>query len=283
MLKAILHGKAGRIEHDGQTSVRWASLFKDLEDLLTSTVFERFAYLSDDLQAHLLQHWFQAHSGEVPQCFGEFKSISYWSRFTHEHDEDSNQVEPDLIIHFDNCNILVEVKPPAGGDQYFEQWHKEIESFLQSEGDSPKDLYFLAIGRIDLINTKLWADELLPKFEQRLKGVASLKWKTVTAHLVALMSDNSDASAPVMSKQDRRIIQDILDGLSLYGEQASPFKWSALMNAKKFKKLSLNHTQLSSESILSNCRISEPFSSENLLKNSLYPLDLQHFQSSLKE
>ncbi|MFA0408728.1 hypothetical protein AB4505_11140 [Vibrio splendidus] len=35
MLKAILHGKAGRIEHGGQDSVRWASVFKAREDLLT--------------------------------------------------------------------------------------------------------------------------------------------------------------------------------------------------------------------------------------------------------
>ncbi|MFA0162036.1 hypothetical protein AB4457_11915 [Vibrio splendidus] len=35
MLKAILHGKAGRIEHDKDESVSWASVFKAREDLLT--------------------------------------------------------------------------------------------------------------------------------------------------------------------------------------------------------------------------------------------------------
>ncbi|MFS1864677.1 hypothetical protein [Vibrio breoganii] len=249
MLKAILHGKAGRIEHNKDESVSWSQLFKAREDLLTSTVFERFAYLSDALQKHLIQHWFKAHSGEVPQCFGEFKSISYWSRFTHEHDEGSNQVEPDLIIHFDNCNILVEVKPPAGGDQYFEQWQKEIESFLQSEDDSPKDLYFLAIGRIEQKQAQKWASELLREQKNnQLKGIAAIKWDAVTSNIVELLNNGQASNALNISSQEKRILNDILDGLSLYGLQTSPFTWSQLVQPEVLSKLSLQHTLLLSVS-----------------------------------
>lgn len=115
MLKAILHGKAGRIEHNKDESVSWSSLFKAREDLLTSTVFERFSYLSDSVQNHLIQHWFSESRGIALAKLGEFESISYWPRFEHQHERGTNQVEPDLIIHFTHCNILVEVKPPEGG------------------------------------------------------------------------------------------------------------------------------------------------------------------------
>lgn len=245
MLKAILHGKAGRIEHNKDESVSWSQLFKSREDLLTSTVFERFAYLSDGVQAHLLQHWFKAHCGEVPQECGEFQSISYWSRFTHEHDEGSNQVEPDLIIHFEHCNILVEVKPPAGGDQYFEQWQKEIESFLQAQQDSDKPLHFLAIGRIEQKQALEWASELL--YEQKnnqLKCIAAIKWDAVTAHMIELLDDEQVSQALNISRQEKRILNDILDGLSLYGLKTSPFTWSQLLQPDVLPKLFLQHTLL---------------------------------------
>ncbi|WP_406731801.1 hypothetical protein RJD39_08680 [Vibrio scophthalmi] len=242
MLKAILHGKAGRIEHNKDESVSWSSLFKAREDLLTSTVFERFAYLSDAVQIHLVHHWFSACSGIALAELGEFESISYWPRFEHQHEQGSNQVEPDLILKFSHCNILVEVKPPEGGDQYFEQWHKEIESFLQADVEAEKPLYFLAIGRIEKRQAKVWADKLLPKFEP-LKGMAAIEWREVAELIMDLVYEDHLAEKSHLNKQERRVLDDILAGLSLYGLQVSPFKWSQF-KPDMFPRLSLHHPLL---------------------------------------
>ncbi|MEZ8656902.1 hypothetical protein AB6D60_23375 [Vibrio splendidus] len=245
MLKAILHGKAGRIEHGGQDSVRWASVFKAREDLLTSTFFERFAYLSDDVQTQILASCFSLSPDDFQAKFGAFQSIDYWPRYGLSEGGESRQVEPDLVIRFELCNLIVEVKPPAGGDQYFEQWHKEIESFLQSEDDSPKDLYFLAIGRIEKKQALEWANKLLSKQESNpLKGIAAIKWDAVAAHLVELLNNDQASNALNISSQEKRILNDILDGLSLYGLQTSPFTWSQLIQPEVFPKLSLQHTLL---------------------------------------
>ncbi|MGR5412851.1 hypothetical protein ACPV5T_04635 [Vibrio astriarenae] len=239
MLKAILHGKAGRIEHNKDESVSWSQLFKAREDLLTSTIFERFAYLSDEAQHALLMHWFKQHHGTVPASFGEFIDITYWQRFTHLHDKGSNQVEPDLILHFEHGNIIIEVKPPAGGNQYLGQWHKEVESFLQFEEADHKPLYFLAIGKTKGETAKRWAEVLLPEIEQ-LKAVAALNWDVLTAHLVKMISREAELT---VSKRDRRIVQDMLDGLGLYGQQTSPFLWSQLLS-HSWPTLSLDHPVL---------------------------------------
>jgi hypothetical protein len=275
MLKAIIHGKAGRIEHNQDESVSWSSLFKAREDLLTSTVFERFAYLSDKMQKDMLLHWFKAHYGDIPTDFGELQGISYWPRFTHEHDQGSNLVEPDLIIHFDQCNIIIEVKPPAGGDQYLWQWQKEIASFLQSEDNPGTPLYFLAIGRVEQANTKRWATHLLKQFEQ-LQGIAALKWAVVTEHIIELTSEDGTDSKPQLSKQDRYILLDILEGLSLYGLQTSPFKWGDLAQCEHLPSLMLEH-DLFKPLVLNVSRM------DALLNYPFAPLDLQKFQTGLKE
>ena len=278
MLKAILHGKAGRIEHNKDESVSWSKLFKAREDLLTSTIFERFAYLSDEVQHTLLEHWFQQYHGTIPANFGEFVDITYWQRFSHEHDEGKNLVEPDLILHFDQCNIIVEVKPAAGGNQYFGQWYKEIESFLQAEEDNHKQLYFLAIGRIEQADAVRWAKLLLSK-QQQLKGIAALKWDAVTTQLLKLVGEQSKCK---LSKQDARIIQDMLDGLSLYGQQTSQFKLAELIRTN-FPTLSLQHEQLSTEFNLITEQKEDFSTNLEELTQAFTSLDLRRFQSALKE
>lgn len=280
MLKAILHGKAGRIEHNQDDSVSWSSLFKAREDLLTSTVFERFAYLSEHVQQNLLQNWFKSHHGIIPASFGEFEDITYWPRFNHEHEAGSNQVEPDLILHFDQCNIIVEVKPPAGGDQYFGQWQKEVESFLQSDRDHEKPLYFLAIGRIGQANAKYWASLLLQEFDA-LKGLAALEWKEVSTYIMGLTHIANPVLPLLITKQDRRVLSDILEGLSLYGLQTSPFTWSQF-NPYPLSKLTLEHRLLQSNYLCSVNTATASLSMGELLTNKFQSLDLLSIQPYLK-
>ncbi|MCG6307878.1 hypothetical protein K6U49_04490 [Vibrio alginolyticus] len=237
MLKAILHGKAGRIEHDGQTSVRWASLFKAREDLLTSTVFERFAYLSEPIQFQLLEFCFNDKVAALAELFGAFITIDYWLRYTFEEKGYTSQVEPDLIIRFENANLIVEVKPPAGGDQYFTQWRREVGSFLQSEEGESLPLYFLAIGRIDDVFVLKWESKLVSEFD-KLICVGAIKWQPIADWLVEKLADMS------LPKTDKRIVSDMLKALALYGLNVSNFKWDKLRK-QSFPVLSLSQPLLS--------------------------------------
>ncbi|MCK8047167.1 hypothetical protein MSG37_19965 [Shewanella sp. 1CM18E] len=239
MLKAILHGKAGRIDHNEGESVSWSSLFKAREDLLTSTIFERFAYLSACLQNYLLNQCFANSHGATPVSFGEFEGITYWPRFTHEHGAGSNQVEPDLIIHFDQCNIIVEVKPPAGGDQYFGQWKKEIESFLQVEENRGKPLYFLAVGRVHVSGVEQWKAQLFEDFSL-LNSIGTISWQDIVNQLIELQLQDGER----VCIRDKRVIADMLKALGLYGLKISEFKWEDLLN-NTLPKLMLTHKTLS--------------------------------------
>ncbi|SON50418.1 hypothetical protein [Vibrio tapetis] len=237
MLKAILHGKAGRIEHGGQDSVRWASVFKAREDLLTSTFFERFAYLSDDVQTQILASCFSLSPDDFQVKFGAFQSIDYWPRYELGEGRESRQVEPDLVIRFDKCNLIVEViKPPAGGDQYYDQWQREVDSFLQSDEHKALPLHFLAIGRIDRHNAQQWAYQL-KKPNSVLELVGAIKWQAVTDKLIQQLASEG------ANKTDRRVLTDMLEGLALYGLKTNNFKWCDLVN-HGFECLTLDHSRL---------------------------------------
>lgn len=267
MLKAILHGKAGSIEHDGQDSVRWASVFKAHEDLLTSTVFERFAYLSDGVQTQILASCFSLSPDDFQAKFGAFQSIDYWPRYALTEDGESRQVEPDLVIRFEFCNLIVEVKPPEGGDQYYEQWQREVASFMQSDEYSELPLYFLAIGRIEMGNATQWAALLHERYDC-LETVGATMWQAVTDNLVKLVEGDD------ISPTDRRVLTDILEALAFYGLKTNSFEWHDLI-CHGFSSLSLQHSLFSDNSIKEEPVSACAFQSEpRLINHNFTPVSL---------
>ncbi|MFP3701421.1 hypothetical protein SB758_38720, partial [Burkholderia sp. SIMBA_013] len=81
---------------------------------------------------------------------------SFWPRLTGH--TGRQFVEPDVLINCEYAAFLIEVKPPFGGQQSFEQWKAEIESFVlqkdqeNSEWAVPDRICFVALGR----NAKDW-------------------------------------------------------------------------------------------------------------------------------
>jgi hypothetical protein len=250
MLKAVVHGKAGRIEEKGKPSVSWRTLFKTYEDLMSAAVFSRFSYLSAGAQHYLLQSWL----GDS-EDFSNFENIVFWPTYQLNDDKPENNVnvEPDLVLRFKDCNLIIEVKRPLGGAQDIEQWRGEIKSFLQSGEDTGKSLYFLAIGGVSPIWTK-WADKLISEFTQSpskaiehggtLKQVNALNWQPVVDSFLALEKHALTNGHVLATEQDVRIIQDIIEVFELYDLKTSRFKWPKLVEEHSPTKLSLEHSCL---------------------------------------
>jgi hypothetical protein len=228
MLNAIIHGKAGRIELENDTdSISWRQVYKKREDLLTAALFSRFTYLSSLLQHRLLKQWL----GGVGDFTG-FKGIDYWPRYELNKHDDRDFVEPDLLLRFTDCDVLVEVKPPEGGDQYIEQWQLEIEGYYAQE-QSVKPLYFLAIGRVSNILADLDVKAIQVKHPTFQKA-SSIEWKPIASQLHKLhLSGELDA-------QDNRVAEDMGKALSLYGIRAHDLNWEDLQKLSAENPLNLN-------------------------------------------
>tara|TARA_R110001592_G_scaffold319321_1_gene596860 strand:- start:8265 stop:8972 length:708 start_codon:yes stop_codon:yes gene_type:complete len=228
MLNAIIHSKAGRVNFDKESgSLSWRQLYQNREDLLTAAFFSRFTYLSGLLQHRLLKSWL----GGVGD-FTEFKSIDYWPQYDLKNNPDRKFVEPDLLIRFENCDVLVEVKPPEGGDQYLDQWQLEIEGYYQQE-DHTKALYFLAIGRVGNILADLDVAELKVK-HPKFQAASAIEWKPIASQLrKLLLSGELDA-------QDSRVVKDISKALLLYSVHAHDLHWDDLYKLSTEQSLSLD-------------------------------------------
>jgi len=237
MLKAVIHGKAGRVDIKGDgDNQSWRQIFKSYEDLLTAAVFTRWGYLSGESQGHLVRNWFNI-TDDKGHDLSLFEDIKFWPKY--ELDVKGRSfVEPDVLIEFKTCDLLIEVKPPNGGDQYLEQWRDEIAGY-RSLGRK-KDLYFLAIGRVSSEQFSQWHKEIMSEgnpYKPTL--MAGLKWKPVAESIYELHMNGS------VSRQDRRILSDMLDALELYGIRGYEHSWNDLTVKKPFSILNLEVMKIS--------------------------------------
>lgn len=217
MLRAILHGKAGRVFIGGMDQ-SWRELFRQREDLLTSVFFGRFAYLSEGALKDTLALLVSKASTDA---LGSFEDITFWPKF--QVDQSGRFVEPDVLIELEHATVLVEVKPPAGGLQNHSQWKAEIEGFVRrneyADGTLEKSaLHFVALGR-NVAGWTSWKDALEKEFAEAKLKVHAVDWKELCAGVMDLLRGDCSSS-------DKAVFSDWLDAFSLYGlhMRAPPFE-----------------------------------------------------------
>lgn len=233
MLNAILEGKAGRITLNEEVPQSWRTVFQSYEDLLTAAIWGRINYLSPAA----MEQFFSALLGIDMESWGEFESIAFWPKYVFPNPVDDKMklylsgqerfAEPDVVITFEHTALIVEVKPPAGGIQYQQQWRKELYTY-QNDDDAKTNIHFLALGNLPSA-TANWFIELKAEFPQvDFHGMEWRKLREIFQH--------SEWEA----LQDKRIVADCLKALALYGIRAPQLPW------QRFHQF-LANTQLPSE------------------------------------
>lgn len=98
MLNAVLAGKKRGTGLQGlQEALEQA---EGAEDVLTASVFERLAYLPENLLSAVL-------SELLGEPFGPLQSIDFWPSW---YLQDGTRVEPDVLMQAAQCSLLVEAK-----------------------------------------------------------------------------------------------------------------------------------------------------------------------------
>lgn len=229
MLRAILKGKAGRVELEDGTSQSWREVFRKREDLLTAVFFGRLRYLSDAGEQKVLALLI---SKEAADRAGKIQSIKFWPKYSSPI-KGQSWVEPDVLIECENAVILIEVKPPFGGDQYSRQWENEIRSFIHDqndcdwETDTANELHFLALGRV-FDGWKVVSEKLTQEFAGYRLSVSVREWQNICFGITALLL-NEDS-------RDKAVYEDWMEAFNLFGLQKKLLSFDALDTLKEIPK-----------------------------------------------
>lgn len=189
MLKAAESGKYRGTVLAGETGEGRQGL---LEDLLTSSVFERIRYLPDEVISSLFDRITlsaRAHDSKL----GEFQSMFFWPQ----HALNGRRVEPDVVVEFEELVVGIEAKRTVESVvQTVEQLLKQFDALRASYGadeGAPKAVIVIALGGRPVA------------FDGACGNIVQIDWRDLWEHLKSLALDGASA----------RIVEDIQTALEL--------------------------------------------------------------------
>lgn len=207
MLHVINHNKAGRNFNEGE--VHWRSLFKTSEDSLTSSIFERLAYLPDEMSWKILKD--ACYGNDLPKVAGPLLSIEYWPHWNSENTVNSNFVEPDVFLRYPGFDLLIEAKRFDDNQQNQFQWKKELESYTNEYLGEKKAIYFIALGGIKNEET-----EYLNNFPT--VPIIKCRWMSLLQEIIQLQNIfENTVLQPLQSTANLRILNDLILAFQLHG------------------------------------------------------------------
>lgn len=134
MIQAYLNNKI-RISENGAIA--------ENEDFKTSSVIGLLQYLPDEIFWDIFKK-----CSEHLEINPKINSFDFWPKFNPEKTENSDYVEPDVLIEADGIDVIIEVKKEDGGGQKSEQWKNEIQAVLNKQRDKneKKRIILIALG-----------------------------------------------------------------------------------------------------------------------------------------
>ena len=136
MLNAILHSKDKSV--DGYGNFRL--MYKNIEDFFTAVVFSRITYLPIAEQARI---FFLITNDKRFLSIKKLKKREFWPRWSAMENDEYMWKEPDLYLHFDVIDLVVEAKRD---DNTPHNRNQLLEELSISEIYAKNDFILLAVG-----------------------------------------------------------------------------------------------------------------------------------------
>ena len=221
MLSAILHGKktgsglAGTQLKIGET--------QGAEDILTSSVFERIAYLPDEVFSRFIQNLLDGYD------FGHLYEIEFWPYW----ETNNAKIEPDVVL-FNQMQqtIIIEAKRYDNTQQqYAYQLANEIQAAYNNEINDP---ILLTVGGMHEYSAKnkkqlkKQIDDILQARNLKITYQLYVKsWQDIYLTLEQAIKEDKAQSL-------QRLLSDIREAYDWHDIRYKPYQW---LNELKEKKI----------------------------------------------
>jgi hypothetical protein len=220
MLNAVFSGKKrGTGLQSQQTALELA---EGAEDVLTASVFERLAYLPDELLTAVL-------SELLGEPFGPLQAIEYWPSWRL---PDGTRVEPDVLLQDAQRCVLIEAKrhdhvrqqsPRQLANELLAGWHGE---YL---GDS---CILLKLGGLEDASEN-GRQRLLGEVLDRLPAGSATRFSLVCRSWQQLYQALESQLDPESPAGLQRLLDDIAKCYAWHGLRTHPMRWLADLQPPK--------------------------------------------------
>ncbi|OXA98209.1 hypothetical protein B0A75_14795 [Flavobacterium oncorhynchi] len=198
------------------------------EDSLTAVVFDTLKYLPVEMFWSILKG--SLYHDKLPAYSGNVLSISFWDKWKSKNTSNSNFVEPDLFMRFNEFDVIIEAKRHNEKQQSSAQMENEIQAYYNEYDQEGKPLYFIQLGGLHHIN-----DE--PDYCIHDKNVVICKtnWSKLLEQIVSENNRVKNSDSSIFAAYSR-ILEDSINGFALH--QYYKKRWLKNLNVQKS-----NHNQ----------------------------------------
>ncbi len=178
------------------------------EDSLTAVVFDTLKYLPIDIFWTILKK--SLIHDKLPCCSCNLVQISFWDKWDSTNTSNSNFVEPDVFLQFDDFDVIIEAKRHNVGQQLETQMRNEIQAYFNENNEKNKQLYFIQLGGLNHRN-----DEADHVFGAKKVVICKTNWTNLLEQIVA---KNNAIKESKSSKEAAysRILEDAIKGFALH-------------------------------------------------------------------
>ena len=115
------------------------------EDTITSTIIGTLLHLPDQLFWEILREAC-FNNQNLPQNIGNLTEYEFWPKWISHGTTNTNYVEPDVFLRFQELDLIIEAKRFDDGGQYQGEWERELIAYENEYGVTDKPVLLVAIG-----------------------------------------------------------------------------------------------------------------------------------------
>jgi hypothetical protein len=178
------------------------------EDSLTAVVFDTLKYLPTEMFWSILKR--SLYYDKLPTAAGDLLSISFWDKWKAKDTTNSNFVEPDVFLRFNDFDVIIEAKRFDEKQQSEAQMKNEIQAYYNEFNQDDKALYFIQLGGLN--HRK---DELDFPFKDKNVVICKTNWTKLLEQIVSENNKIKNSELTILSAYSR-ILEDSINGFALH-------------------------------------------------------------------